>query len=119
MSYNQYIPFLVKSLIGGVIVAMLGLFLINVAANQAENSVSRIKEQITMANYFPGQGKLSAAGERLAVNLQEMTPQRPIELIAMLRAIVRELRPVAIELWPLLIDTHAEQRKSFDPQESQ
>ena len=116
MSYNQYIPFLVKSLIGGVIVAMLGLFLINVAASQAENSVSRIKEQITMANYFPGQGKLSSAGERLAFNLQEMTPQRRIELIAMLRAIVLELRPFAVELWPLLMDTHAEQRRDLAPQ---
>jgi len=112
MNNNQLKPFLVKSLIGAVIAGMLGLFLIEAAAIEAEKSVSRITTQLTkqvkMTNYFPGQGKLSAAGERLAANLQAMPPQRREELIALLRTIVVELRPFAIELLPLLEDLDTE-----------
>ena len=115
MSYDQWIPFLVKSLIVGVIVAILGVFLLDEAASRAENLVSRVAEQISPIGYFPGRGKLGRAGERLAINLQEMTPWRRKELIAVLRAIVIELKPFAVELWPLVMDPSTGQRTDCEP----
>jgi len=130
MNYSQYIPFLVKSLIAGAIATALGLFLITVAINEAtrsfsrvaEDSISHIKNQIAMPNYSLGQGKLSAGGERLVYGLKEMSPERRKELIALLREIVVELRPFAIELWPLwplFMNPHTADNESLAPEKSQ
>tara|TARA_Y100000588_G_C14126664_1_gene869718 strand:+ start:331 stop:519 length:189 start_codon:yes stop_codon:yes gene_type:complete len=62
-----------------------------------------------MTNSSPGQGKLSTAGERLAANLKAMHPQRGEELPALLRTVVVELRPFAVELSPLVMDPSTEQ----------
>ena len=109
MNYNQYIPFLVRSLIVGVIAGVVGIILISLATSEIENSVSKISDQI---NFAPGHGKLSSAGERLVFNLKQMPPQRREELIAMTRAIAIELRPFAVELWPLLKSTCNETKKT-------
>lgn len=97
--------FIAKVVIGVIAAAALGLFLIGAAAIEAEKTVNRLTaqlvEQAESMSYFPGQGNLSAAGERLAESLQEMTPQRREELTALLRNIVLDLRPYAVELLPL------------------
>lgn len=97
--------FIVKVAISVIASAALGLFIIGAAAAEAEKTVNRLTaqlvEQAESMSYFPGQGNLSAAGERLAESLQQMTPQRREELTALLRNIVLDLRPYAVELLPL------------------
>lgn len=104
--------FIAKVAIGVVAAAALGLFLIGAVAIESEKTVNRLTaqlaEQAESMSYFPGQGNLSAAGERLAESLQEMTPQRRAELTALLRDIVLELRPYAVELLPLFDEMEAD-----------
>ena len=108
MTENNWITFLGKSLITGVIVALVGFFLISLVTNKIERITRKVEgamRQIELAtSLFPGGGQLSAAGELLNFRLKSITPQRRKELITTLREIVIELRPFTEELRPLFVD---------------